>query len=88
MIKIDKDKVQVRYASGISRCLEGYPTPMDVLYESCIESADENLFSSAKMQNRYGISEDEAKKITDILVDLEYVTKSKERYKIVKTIWD
>ena len=51
MIKLDVDKVQVRYITGINKCLPGYPTPLDVLYESCKESADTNLFSDAKMEN-------------------------------------
>ena len=52
MIKLDVDKVQVRYITGINKCLPGYPTPLDVLYESCRESADSNLFSDAKMENK------------------------------------
>ena len=55
MIKLDVDKVQVRYITGINKCLPGYPTPLDVLYESCRESADTNLFSDAKMENKYGL---------------------------------
>ena len=43
MIKLDVDKVQVRYITGNNKCLPGYTTPLDVLYESCRESADTNL---------------------------------------------
>lgn len=88
MIKLDRDKIQVRYITGINKCLPDYPTPLDVLYESCKESPDENLFSIAKMENRYGIDEEKIKKITDILLNLEYVEKIKDRYKIIKTPWD
>lgn len=88
MIKLDRDKIQVRYITGISKCLPNYPTPLDVLYESCKESPDEKLFSTAKMENRYEIDEEKIKKITDILLDLEYIEKIKDGYKIVKTPWD
>lgn len=88
MIKIDKDKVQVRYITGISKCICGYPTPLDVLYESCTESADGNLFSEAKMENRYGLDEDGIAKIIKILLDFEYIKKNSTRYKIIKTPWD
>lgn len=88
MIKLDKDKIQVRYITGIDKTLPNYPTPLDVLYESCVESVDGNLFSSAKMKNRYGIDEDGVNKITDILVDLGYIKKNNNRFKIIKTPWD
>ena len=88
MIQLDKDKVQVRYISGINKCLPGYPTPLDVLYESCTESADTNLFSGAKMENRYEIDEEKISKIIEILLDLGYIKKNSTRYKIIKTPWD
>lgn len=88
MIKLNKDKVQVRYITGINKCLPGYPTPLDVLYDSCVESADDNLFSLAKIQNRYSVDEEKANKIVDILLNLGYIQKNNSRYKIVKTIWD
>lgn len=88
MIQIDKDKVQVRYITGINKCLPGYPTPLDVLYESCAESADSNLFSEAKMENRYGLDEEGIKNIIESLENLEYIKKNNTRYKIVKTPWD
>ena len=88
MIKLNMDKIQVRYITGINKCIPGYPTPLDVLYESCKESPDDNLFSNAKMENRYGINEEDIKKITDILLNLEYIKKNKDRYKIIKTPWD
>ena len=88
MIQLDKDKVQVRYITGINKCLPGYPTPLDVLYESCVESADTNLFSEAKMENRYEIDEEKISKIIEILLDLGYIKKNSTRYKIIKTPWD
>ena len=88
MIKLDVDKVQVRYITGITKCLPGYPTPLDVLYESCMESADTNLFSDAKMENKYGLDEDEIKTIIESLTNLGYIKKNNTRYKIISTPWD
>ena len=88
MIKLDVDKVQVRYITGINKCLPGYPTPLDVLYESCMESADTNLFSDAKMENKYGFDEDEIKTIIESLTNLGYIKKNNTRYKIISTPWD
>lgn len=88
MIKLDTDKVQIRYITGINKCLPGYPTPLDILYESCVESADTNLFSEAKLENRYGLDEEGVKRVIGILEDLEYIKKNSTRYKIVKTPWD
>lgn len=87
MISLNKDKVQVRYITGINKCLPDYPTPLDVLYESCIESADDSLFSNAKIENRYGIDEEKVNRIISILLDLEYIKKNNSRYKIIKTPW-
>ena len=88
MVKLDKDKVQVRYITGINKCLPDYPTPLDVLYESCVESADSNLFSEAKMENKYGLDEEVISKIIESLLNLEYIKKNSTRYKIIKTQWD
>lgn len=88
MINIDKNKVQVKYITGINKCLPNYPTPLDVLYESCVESADGNLFSDAKMENRYGLDEEGIAKVIGVLSELEYIKKNSTRYKIVKTPWD
>lgn len=87
MIEINKDKVEVRYITGINKCLPDYPTPLDILYDSCMESPDSNLFSEAKMMNRYGLDEEKVAKILDILTDLEYIKKNSTRFKIVKTPW-
>lgn len=88
MVKLDKNKVQVRYITGINKCLPDYPTPLDILYESCVETADGNLFSDAKLENRYGLDEEQRTKVIDTLVNLEYIKKNSTRYKIIKTPWD
>lgn len=88
MRDINKRKVQIRYITGINKCLPGYPTPLDVLYDSCVESADGNLFSEAKLENKYGLDEDGINNIIGKLVDLEYIKKNNTRYKIIKTPWD
>lgn len=88
MVDIDKDKVEVRYITGINKCLPDYPTPLDVLYDSCVESPDTNLFSEAKIQNRYNIDDEGVSKIINILIDMEYIKKNNTRYKIIKTPWN
>ena len=88
MISIDKEKVEVRYITGINKCLPGYPTPLDVLYDSCLEIPDTNLFSDTKIQNRYNLDEENVSKIIDVLINLEFIKKNNTRYKIVKTPWD
>lgn len=88
MISINKDKVEVRYITGINKCLPDYPTPLDVLYDSCVESPDSNLFSEAKLQNKYNLDEEGVSKIIDTLTNLEYIKKNNTRYKIIKTPWD
>jgi len=88
MVSIDKEKVEVRYITGINKCLPDYPTPLDILYDSCMESPDTNLFSDAKLQNRYNLDEEGVAKIIDILTNLEYIKKNNTRYKIIKTPWD
>ena len=88
MRDINKDKVEVRYITGINKCLPDYPTPLDILYDSCVESADGNLFSDAKLENKYGLNEESIANIINELVDLEYIKKNNTRYKIIKTPWD
>ena len=88
MVKLDNDKIQVRYITGINKCLPGYPTPLDVLYDSCMESPDYNLFSEAKLENKYNLDEEGISKIIEVLVNLEYIKKNNTRYKIIKTPWD
>lgn len=88
MRNIDKDKVQVRYITGINKSIPGYPTSLDVLYDSCVESVDDNLFSDAKMENKYELDEDGIKNIVNELLKCGYIEKNGSRYKIVKTPWD
>ena len=88
MIKLCVDKVQVRYITGINKCLPGYPTPLDVLYDSCMESPDNNLFSEAKLENKYDLDEDGINTIIESLTNLGYIKKNNTRYKIIKTPWD
>jgi hypothetical protein len=71
MVSINKDKVEVRYITGINKCLPDYPTPLDVLYDSCVESPDTNLFSDAKLQNKYNLDEEGVSKIIEVLTNLE-----------------
>ena len=88
MINLDKNKIQMRYITGINKCLQGYPTPLDVLYESCMESGDGFLFSGAKMENRYYIDEQRIDWIIDNLVNQGYIEKNNNKYKIKNTPWD
>ena len=95
MREIDKNKVQVKYITGINKTLFGYPTPLDVLYDSCMLSVDDKLLSKAKMENKYFSDEIDAnlidskiEKIINSLLEDGYIEKSGVWYKIVKTIWD
>lgn len=95
MRELDKNKIQVKYITGINKTLFGYPTPLDVLYDSCVLSIDDKLFSRAKIENKYFADEIDKdlieKKIDDIINSLledGYIEKSGGSYKIVKTIWD
>lgn len=88
MRTLDKDKVQVRYITGINKCLPNYPTPLDILYDCCMESADGNIFSDAKLENKYGLDEEGIAKVIGELESQEYIKKNNTRYKIIKTPWD
>ena len=57
MVKLDNDKIQLRNITGINKCIPDYPTHLDVLYDSCMESPDYNLFSEAKLENKYKLYE-------------------------------
>lgn len=87
MIELDKDKIQVKYITGINKTLKEYPTPLDVLYDSCIESVDDCLFSEAKMENKYGISEERINEIIYSLVEQGFIVQKGKKYKIVNSIW-
>lgn len=87
MVELDKDKIQVKYLTELSKTLEGYPTPLDVLYESCVESVDDSLFSSAKMENRYGFLDEDIENVISELTELGYIKKKNKGYKIINTPW-
>lgn len=95
MRKMDKNKIQVKYITGINKTLFGYPTPLDVLYDSCMLSVDDKLLSKTKMENKYFFDEIDTnlingkiEKIVNSLLEDGYIEKSGGWYKIVKTIWD
>ena len=90
MITLNKDKIQIKYITGIYKLLDGYPTPLDVLYESCTETIDDSLFSMEKMGNRYDWSENLTQKVSEIEKDLtehNYIQKSGKKFKIINTPW-
>lgn len=87
MVNLDINKIQLRYITGINKCLAGYPTPLDILYESCVESIDDCLFSSAKMENRYGLSDEKIEDVVKYLLERGFVEKSGSKYKIINSIW-
>ena len=88
MIKLNKDKIQIRYITGIGKSQLNYPTALDILYESCVENADETLFSHAKMENRYGASDEKISEVINELLDKKYIEQNKiytNTNKIVKS---
>lgn len=87
MIELNKDKIQIKYITGLNKTLEGYPTPLDILYDSCVESMDDCLFSEAKMENKYGIDEDRIKSTIKYLLDKKFIVKKNSKYKIIDNIW-
>ena len=96
MRQLDKNKIQIKYITGINKTLFNYPTPFDVLYDSCVNSVDDRLFSRAKIENTYFANETnvelidkKVERIIDTLLNEGYIEKiGKDSYKIVKTIWD
>lgn len=87
MIELDKNKIQIKYLVGLNKTLPGYPTPLDILYDSCVESVDDCLFSSAKMENRYGLSEEQIDMAIKYLLEQKFIEKKNSKYKIVNSIW-
>lgn len=87
MVEIDKNKIQFKYLTGINKTLEGYPTPLDILYDSCVETVDGTFYSEAKIENKYKVSEERVKEIIDELVDKKYIEKKVKNYKIINTPW-
>lgn len=95
MRELDKDKIQIKYITGINKTAFEYPKPLDVLYDSCVMSVDDKLFSRAKIENRYFSNETDSDlvegkidKIINWLLEYGYIEKNGNSYKIVKTIWD
>ena len=88
MIKLNKDKIQIRYITGIGKAQLNYPTALDILYESCVENADETLFSHAKMENRYGASDEKISAVINELLNKNYIVQSGNKFKIIGTPWD
>lgn len=87
MIELNKDKIQIKYITGLNKTLEGYPTPLDILYDSCVESMDDCLFSEAKMENKYGIDDDRIKSTIKYLLDKKFIVKKNSKFKIIDNIW-
>ena len=87
MIKLDKNKIQIKYITGLNNTLPEYPTPLDILYESCIESIDDCLFSSAKMENKYGLNDEQIESVISYLLDKKFIEKKNSKYKIINSIW-
>ena len=85
MIELNKDKIQIRYITGFSKTLKGYPTPLDILYESCRETIDDCLFSEAKMENRYGLTSKHISETISRLLKDNYIEKKNDKYKIINT---
>ena len=87
MVELNKDKIQIRYLTCINKCLEGYPTSLDVLYDSCNESIDDTFFSDAKLENKYGLTQEEIKHVKDELLERGYIEKKTKNYRIINTPW-
>lgn len=87
MIELDKNKIQIKYLVGLNKTLPDYPTPLDILYESCIESVDGCLFSAAKMENRYGLSEEQIDFVINYLLDKKFIEKKNSKFRIINSIW-
>ena len=87
MVELKKDKIQIRYLTGINKCLEGYPTPLDILYDSCNESLDTTFFSDAKLENKYGLTPEQIEHVQNELLEKGYIEKKTKNYRIINTPW-
>lgn len=87
MIELDKDKIQIKYITGLNKTLEGYPTPLDILYDSCVDGLDGCLFSSAKMENKYGLDSEQIDFVINYLLEKKFIEKKNSKYKIIDSIW-
>lgn len=87
MVELNKDKIQFKYLVGLNKTLEEYPTPLDILYDSCMESLDDTFFSNVKLENKYGLSDENIEYVQTYLVEHGYIEKKVKNYKIVNTPW-
>lgn len=87
MLELDNDKIQIRYLTGINKCLEDYPTSLDILYDCCMETIDGTFYSDAKLENRYGLSEERIQEVIKELLENNYIEKKTKNYKIINTPW-
>lgn len=87
MIKLDKNKIQIKYITGINKTLSGYPTPLDILYDSCVEGMDDCLFSNAKLENKYGLDNEQIDGVINYLLEKKFIEKKNSKYKIINSIW-
>lgn len=87
MVELNKDKIQFKYLVGLNKTLEEYPTPLDILYDSCMESLDDAFFSNAKLENKYGLSDEKIEYVQSYLVEHGYIEKKVKNYRIVNTPW-
>ena len=88
MFEIDKNKVQIKYLTGYNKFLEGYPTPLDILFDACADSVDGTFYSEAKLENRYKLDENGVAHVLKTLSEQGYIKKKTKNYKIVSTPWD
>lgn len=87
MVELDKDKIQIRYLTGINKCLKEYPTVLDILYDSCNESLDDTFFSDAKLENKYGLMGEQIEHVKNELLKKGYIEKKTKNYRIINTPW-
>lgn len=87
MIELNIDKVQIKYLTGINKCIDGYPTTLDILYDSCQDTIDGTFYSEAKLENKYGLSENQILGVIEDLVEKGYIKKKSKNYTIINTPW-
>jgi len=94
-MRINEDKLPIKYILGIEASLEGYPTSLDVLYHEvslCVKSPDRNKGAfTLHMLNKYHFPDttrEHLKRSVDELVDEGLIEQTnlkegKEAYKIL-----
>lgn len=87
MMELNKEKIQIKYLTSINKTFEDYPTSLDILFDSCCESLDGAFYSEAKLENKYGLNEEQIKQVIMELEGLGYIEKKTKNYRIVKTPW-